>query len=181
MGLECQVFSLLITTFLEAGIPEAFCWTQVTGMTGIGYFPGGIFQSCSRNFDRPWGDDNDIMVDFHGRTTLALACQYIHANEEYTPYFFKEPVPPENVDSLRDAMPGGCWACTGCPATSSRTIVSMARIFIAGTSRVAGQRKGTDYDQQHSTRFRHTQRRAFRQIRNLTAYRFAVRVELSGA
>ncbi len=46
------------------------------------------------------GDDVDIMVDFHGRTTPAVATQYIHAIEEYSPYFCEEPVPPENVDSL---------------------------------------------------------------------------------
>jgi galactonate dehydratase len=46
------------------------------------------------------GDQIDIMVDFHGRTTPAMATQYIHAITEFSPYFCEEPVPPENVGSL---------------------------------------------------------------------------------
>ncbi len=47
------------------------------------------------------GDTIDIMIDFHGRTTPAMAIQYIHAIEEFSPYFCEEPVPPENVPALR--------------------------------------------------------------------------------
>jgi galactonate dehydratase len=46
------------------------------------------------------GDKLDIMVDFHGRTTPAMAIQYINAIEEFRPFFCEEPVPPENVGSL---------------------------------------------------------------------------------
>jgi galactonate dehydratase len=46
------------------------------------------------------GDQIDIMVDFHGRTFPAMAVRYIHAIEEFQPYFCEEPVPPENVGSL---------------------------------------------------------------------------------
>jgi galactonate dehydratase len=42
----------------------------------------------------------DIMVDFHGRTSPAMAIQYINAIEEYRPFFCEEPVPPENWGSL---------------------------------------------------------------------------------
>jgi galactonate dehydratase len=47
------------------------------------------------------GDTIDIMIDFHGRTTPAMAIQYIHAIEEFSPYFCEEPVPPENIPALR--------------------------------------------------------------------------------
>jgi galactonate dehydratase len=47
------------------------------------------------------GDSIDIMIDFHGRTSPAMAIQYIHAIEEFSPYFCEEPVPPENVPALR--------------------------------------------------------------------------------
>ncbi len=47
------------------------------------------------------GEDIDIMIDFHGRTYPAMAIRYINAIEEYTPFFCEEPVPPENVDALR--------------------------------------------------------------------------------
>lgn len=43
----------------------------------------------------------DIMVDFHGRTSPAMAIQYINAIEEYRPFFCEEPVRPENVDAIK--------------------------------------------------------------------------------
>ncbi|MBV8143237.1 MAG: galactonate dehydratase [Verrucomicrobia bacterium] len=46
------------------------------------------------------GESIDIMIDFHGRTYPAMAIQYIHAVEEFRPYFCEEPVPPENVEAL---------------------------------------------------------------------------------
>jgi len=48
------------------------------------------------------GDTIDIMVDFHGRTSPAMAIQYIDAIEPYHPFFCEEPVPPENIGSLRE-------------------------------------------------------------------------------
>ncbi|MGH9658344.1 MAG: galactonate dehydratase, partial [Bryobacteraceae bacterium] len=47
------------------------------------------------------GESVDIMVDFHGRTWPAAAIEYIRAIAEYRPLFCEEPVPPENVDALR--------------------------------------------------------------------------------
>jgi galactonate dehydratase len=47
------------------------------------------------------GDHVDIMIDFHGRTSPAMAIQYIHAIEEFSPYFCEEPVPPENIPAMR--------------------------------------------------------------------------------
>jgi galactonate dehydratase len=46
------------------------------------------------------GEAIDIMIDFHGRTYPAMAIRYIHAVEEFSPYFCEEPVPPENVEAL---------------------------------------------------------------------------------
>jgi galactonate dehydratase len=46
------------------------------------------------------GDEVDLMVDFHGRTTTGQAIQYIHAIEEFRPLFCEEPVPPEQPDAL---------------------------------------------------------------------------------
>jgi galactonate dehydratase len=47
------------------------------------------------------GDNIDIMIDFHGRTSPAMAIEYIHAIEEFSPYFCEEPVPPENIPAMR--------------------------------------------------------------------------------
>jgi galactonate dehydratase len=46
------------------------------------------------------GDEIDVMVDLHGRTTPAMAIQYGHALAEFTPWFFEEPCQPENVDAM---------------------------------------------------------------------------------
>ena len=48
------------------------------------------------------GDSVDIMVDFHGRTSPAMAIQYINAIADCNPYFCEEPVPPENVRALAE-------------------------------------------------------------------------------
>jgi galactonate dehydratase len=48
------------------------------------------------------GDSVDIMIDFHGRTTPAMAVEYINAVSEFSPFFCEEPVPPENVPALAE-------------------------------------------------------------------------------
>jgi len=48
------------------------------------------------------GDSVDIMIDFHGRTTPAMAVAYINAVAEFSPFFCEEPVPPENVPALAE-------------------------------------------------------------------------------
>ena len=48
------------------------------------------------------GDSIDIMIDFHGRTYPGMAIQYINAVSEFRPFFCEEPVPPENVEALRE-------------------------------------------------------------------------------
>jgi galactonate dehydratase len=58
------------------------------------------FASLMRKLREAVGDEIDIMVDFHGRTTTGQAIEYINAIEEFRPLFCEEPVPPENVDAL---------------------------------------------------------------------------------
>jgi galactonate dehydratase len=48
------------------------------------------------------GDGIDIMIDFHGRTTPAVAIQYIESVAAFRPYFCEEPAPPENIDALAE-------------------------------------------------------------------------------
>lgn len=48
------------------------------------------------------GDAVDIMIDFHGRASPAMAIEYINAVSEFSPFFCEEPVPPENVAALRE-------------------------------------------------------------------------------
>jgi galactonate dehydratase len=46
------------------------------------------------------GEDIDVMVDLHGRTTPAMAIQYGRALLDYRPWFLEEPCQPENVDAM---------------------------------------------------------------------------------
>lgn len=46
------------------------------------------------------GDDADIMVDLHGRTTPAVAVQVGRAIEPLRPWFLEEPCQPGNVDAM---------------------------------------------------------------------------------
>jgi galactonate dehydratase len=46
------------------------------------------------------GDDADVMVDLHGRTTPAMGIQVGRALEPLRPWFLEEPCPPGDVDAL---------------------------------------------------------------------------------
>ena len=48
------------------------------------------------------GDSVDIMVDCHGRHSLANALEFCRVLAPYRPYFIEEPVPPENVDVMAE-------------------------------------------------------------------------------
>ena len=55
------------------------------------------------------GDDVDIMVDLHGRTTPIVAIQYGEMLRPYRPWFLEEPCPPENIEGMVEvarALPG---------------------------------------------------------------------------
>ena len=55
------------------------------------------------------GPDVDVMVDLHGRTSAAMAIRYGEALAPYQPWFFEEPVPPEDIDghvAVARALPG---------------------------------------------------------------------------
>lgn len=51
---------------------------------------------------RAVGDGIDILVDCHGRHSLANAIEFCRVLAPYRPYFVEEPVPPENVDVLAE-------------------------------------------------------------------------------
>ncbi|HVW86198.1 MAG TPA: galactonate dehydratase [Bryobacteraceae bacterium] len=48
------------------------------------------------------GESVDIMVDCHGRHSLANALEFCRVLAPYRPYFVEEPVPPENVDVMAE-------------------------------------------------------------------------------
>ena len=48
------------------------------------------------------GEEIDVMVDCHGRHSLANAVEFCRVLAPFKPYFVEEPVPPENVDVLAE-------------------------------------------------------------------------------
>ncbi|MGI9147881.1 MAG: galactonate dehydratase [Chloroflexota bacterium] len=49
---------------------------------------------------RAVGDGVELAIEAHGRLSPTNAIKVAHAIEEYRPYWFEEPVPPENVDAM---------------------------------------------------------------------------------
>ena len=52
------------------------------------------------------GPDVDIMIDFHGRTTAAMAIQYARVLEPFNPLFLEEVVQPDQHEALVRARKG---------------------------------------------------------------------------
>lgn len=46
------------------------------------------------------GPDADLLIEGHGRLTPTMAIRMARSFEEFEPFFFEEPVPPENVDEM---------------------------------------------------------------------------------
>ncbi|MAF53388.1 MAG: galactonate dehydratase [SAR202 cluster bacterium] len=46
------------------------------------------------------GDDVELLIEVHGRLTPAEAIRVGEALEPYRPYFYEEPIPPQNVDAM---------------------------------------------------------------------------------
>lgn len=46
------------------------------------------------------GDDVEILVEGHGRLSPNMAIRMARMLEEFNPFFYEEPVPPENVDEM---------------------------------------------------------------------------------
>ena len=52
------------------------------------------------------GPDLDIMIDFHGRTTAAMAIQYAKVLEPFNPFFLEEIVQPDQHEAMIRARRG---------------------------------------------------------------------------
>ncbi|GGP19560.1 dehydratase [Thermocladium modestius] len=48
------------------------------------------------------GDNVDIMIEAHGRFNVRTAINIAHAIEEFNPFWLEEPVPEENIISMRE-------------------------------------------------------------------------------
>src|SRR5262249_3663741 len=48
------------------------------------------------------GDDVEVIVDLHGRSTAAMGIQVGHALAPYRPWWLEEPCPPGNIEALAE-------------------------------------------------------------------------------
>ena len=62
--------------------------------------PAGELMATAR---KAAGPDVDIMIDFHGRTTAAMAIQYAEVLAPYNPLFLEEIVQPDQNEALKRA------------------------------------------------------------------------------
>ena len=77
----------------------------VPGGTGPGARRRGLFgetEELVAAVREAAGDDADIMVDLHGRTSPATAIQVGRALEPLRPWFLEEPCQPGNVDAMAE-------------------------------------------------------------------------------
>lgn len=84
------------------------------GFTGLKWDPFGksyltiskadLYQAmrCIQAVVEAVGDQVEILVEAHGRFTVATAIRIGHALEDYDITWFEEPVPPENLEALAE-------------------------------------------------------------------------------
>lgn len=92
---------------LEEGIAERVAASKADGFSAIkilavpktrsidGIAPLGEAERVMHAAREAGGPDMDIMVDFHGRTSAAMAIQYAKVLEPFHPFFIEEVVGPE--------------------------------------------------------------------------------------
>ncbi len=55
---------------------------------------------CVRRYRAAVGDEVDLCLEMHRRLTLSEAIALGRAIEEYRPFFYEDPVPPDNIDVM---------------------------------------------------------------------------------
>lgn len=83
--------------------------TGLTALKGDPFGHQGLFISAEAERDaiakvkavrEAVGDDVELLVEVHGRLSPSSAIRIGHALEEFRPYVYEEPVPPQNVDAM---------------------------------------------------------------------------------
>ena len=84
--------------------------TGLTALKGDPFGHQGLFSSVQSERDavaklkavrEAVGDDIELLVEVHGRLAPSAAIRVGLAIEEYRPYVFEEPVPPQNIDAMK--------------------------------------------------------------------------------
>ena len=95
----------------DAAVENAMSFVDrgYTALKGDPFGHQGIFTSPESERDalakvaavrKAVGDDVELLIEVHGRLTPAEAIRIGQELEQYRPFFYEEPVPPQNVDAM---------------------------------------------------------------------------------
>ena len=107
-----------VAAHARASIEQGFTAIKAVCVPRTGYLDGPkpvkLVERLMAALRREAGDEVDIMLDFHGRTTPAMGIQYGRAVAPYSPLFIEEPCLPENVEAIAEvARRQPCPVATG--------------------------------------------------------------------
>ena len=57
---------------------------------------------CIRDSREAVGDKIDLLIEGHGRFNIPTGIKIAKELEQFKPMFFEEPVPPDNLDALKE-------------------------------------------------------------------------------
>jgi galactonate dehydratase len=101
----------------DAAVENALSWVErgLTALKGDPFAHQGIFTTAESERDavakvkavrKAVGDDVELLIEVHGRLTPAEAIRIGNALEEFRPFWYEEPVPPENIDAMAKVTAG---------------------------------------------------------------------------
>lgn len=97
-------------------IAKAAVATVAAGFTGIKWDPfrfgGQVISKEEEKFAiasvravrEAVGPDVDLMIECHGRFNMWSAIRMAHKLEPFDPFFYEEPIPPDNIDAMAEVQ-----------------------------------------------------------------------------
>ncbi len=101
----------------DDAVRNALSWVEqgLTALKGDPFAHQGLFTTVESERDalakvkavrEAVGDDVELLIEVHGRLAPHEAIRMGNALEEYRPFWFEEPVPPENIDAMLKVTAG---------------------------------------------------------------------------
>ena len=101
----------------DDAVRNALSWVEqgLTALKGDPFAHQGIFTTVESERDalakvaavrEAVGDDVELLIEVHGRLTPAEAIRMGNALERYRPFWYEEPVPPENIPAMAKVAAG---------------------------------------------------------------------------
>ena len=95
----------------DAAVENALSWVEqgMSALKGDPFGHEGIFTTAESERDaiakvkavrNAVGDDVELLIEVHGRLTPSEAIRIGNELEAYRPFWYEEPVPPENIDAM---------------------------------------------------------------------------------